>query len=118
MAKPPKDILETVEMIVERDARYNIEAYNFIMQALNYTVNKLKVRRHVSAQELLGGIKEYAKEQFGPMVRTVFEHWGVTQTEDFGNIVFNLIDSKLLGKTEQDSLEDFKDGYDFKEVFE
>ena len=111
------NILETIERIINRDTRYKIDAYNFVLGALNYTVRKSRKPRHVTGKELLEGIKQYAKEQFGPMARTVFEHWGIKSTEDFGHIVFNLVDVKLLGKTEQDSIEDFKDGYDFKEVF-
>lgn len=111
------NILESIEQIVKRDARYKIDAYNFLLEALNYTVSKLKETRHVTGGELLEGIKQYAKEQFGPMARTVFEHWGVNLTEDFGNIVFNLVTAKILSKTEEDSIEDFKNGYDFKEVF-
>ena len=73
--------------------------------------------RHVNGQELLDGIRQYSQEQFGPMTRTVFNHWGVNTTEDFGHIVFNLVNAKLLGKTDQDSLDDFKNVYDFKETF-
>lgn len=111
------NILRTIEEIAGRDIRYKIEAYNFVLEALNYTVRRLNRPRHITGGELLEGIKQYAREQFGPMTRTVFEHWGITQTEDFGHIVFNLVEARLLGKTEQDSLEDFKGGYDFKEVF-
>lgn len=111
------NFLETMERIVQRDGRYKIDSYNFVLEALNYTVVKLEKPRHVTGKELLEGIKEYAKEQFSPMVRTVFEHWGITSTEDFGHIVFNLVDVKLLGKTEQDSIEDFKNGYSFEKVF-
>ncbi len=111
------NILQTIEGITNRDQRYKIEAYNFVLEGLNYTVRQLKARRHVSGPELLEGIKNYAKEQFGPMARTVFEHWGVNSTEDFGHIVFNLVEAKLLSKTEDDSIEDFKDGYNFEQVF-
>ena len=113
----PRNALETVERIIQRDGRYKMEAYSFVLAALSHTVRKFKESRHVGGRELLQGIKEYAKAQFGPMTRTVFEHWGVKSTEDFGHIVFSLVDAKLLGKTEQDSITDFKDGYDFKEVF-
>ena len=112
------NILETIEKIVHRDKRYKIDAYNFVLESLNYTVRKFKKSRHVTGKELLEGIKEYAKEQFGPMARTVFEHWGVKTTEDFGNIVFSLVDAKILSKTEQDSIEDFRDVYSFEEVFD
>ena len=112
------NILEAIEKIVNRDKRYKIDGYNFVLEALSYTVRKFKKSRHVSGKELLQGIKEYAREQFGPMTRTVFEHWGVKTTEDFGNIVFSLVDAKILSKTEQDSIEDFRDVYSFEEAFE
>jgi uncharacterized repeat protein (TIGR04138 family) len=113
----PINILETIEDIVRRDKRYKVDSYNFILEALNYTVGKLKKARHVTGKELLEGIRQYAREQFGPMALTVFEHWGVNSTQDFGNIVFNLVNAKILSKTEQDSIIDFKHGYDFKETF-
>lgn len=112
-----KNFLETMEKIAQRDTRYKIDAYSFVLEALNYTVAKTQKPRHVTGKELLEGIKQYAKERFGPMIRTVFEYWGIGSTEDFGYIVFNLVDAKILSKTEQDSLNDFKNGYDFKEVF-
>ena len=111
------NILATIEDIVKRDLRYKTDAYNFVLEALNYTVNKLKQSRHVTGGELLEGIKQCVKEQFGPMAGTVLQHWGVSSTEDFGHIVFNLVDAKILSKTEQDSIKDFKNGYDFKEAF-
>jgi uncharacterized repeat protein (TIGR04138 family) len=111
------DFLEKIENIIAQDRRYKLEAYNFVLQALNYTVKKFNKPRHLTGRELLAGIKEYAPEQFGPMVCSVFDYWGVNSTEDFGNIVFNLVDVKLLSKTEEDSINDFRDGYDFKQAF-
>jgi len=111
------NILTTIEDIVKRDPRYKIDAYNFLLEALNYTVRKLKQSRHVAGKELLEGIKQCLKEQFGPMAGTVLEHWGVNSTEDFGHIVFNLVDAKILSKTDQDSIEDFKNAYDLKKTF-
>jgi uncharacterized repeat protein (TIGR04138 family) len=72
---------------------------------------------HVSGQELLSGIREFALRQFGPMALTVLEEWGVKRCEDFGEIVFNMIESGLLAKTAEDSRDDFKGGYDFMEAF-
>jgi uncharacterized repeat protein (TIGR04138 family) len=73
--------------------------------------------RHVSGQELLGGIRDYALAQFGPMTQMVFEEWGIKRCEDFGEIVFNMVEIGLLGKTEKDSREDFANGYDFDDAF-
>ena len=75
-------------------------------------------RCHVSGDELLQGIRELAVRQFGPLTRTVFENWGVTKTLDFGEIVFQLVDAGLMGKTDEDKLDDFKDVYDFRKVFD
>ncbi|MFH1778957.1 MAG: Minf_1886 family protein [Candidatus Omnitrophota bacterium] len=112
------DFFKVIEGIIEKDPRYKSEAYLFVMAALNYTVSKLEKPRHITGQELSEGIRFYTIEQFGPMARTVLEHWGVYTTEDFGNIVFNMTDAKLLSKTETDSIGDFKDVYDFKSVFD
>ena len=112
-----KNLNLSLEEIIRKDSRYKQEAYHFCLAALNYTVSKLDKPRHVKGRELLEGLKECAREQFGPMARTVLEHWGITSTEDFGHIVFNMVDAGILGKTDSDSIDDFKNGYNFKEVF-
>lgn len=106
-----------VEEIYLRDKRYKPDSYEFAMQALHFTQNKLKRSGHLSGRELLAGIQEFAIEEYGPMAKTVLKHWGINKTEDFGNIVFNLIEKKILSKTQEDSLGDFKDVYDFEVVF-
>lgn len=110
--------MDVIDKIIEKDPRYKAEAYLFLMSALNFTVSRFEEPRHVTGQELSSGIKDYAIEQFGPMARMVLEHWGICQTEDLGNIVYNLIDAKLLSKTETDSIDDFKDVYDFRDAFD
>jgi uncharacterized repeat protein (TIGR04138 family) len=66
---------------------------------------------------LLNGIRDYAIQRFGPMTLTVFESWGIKGTEDFGEIVFNMVGEGLLGKTDNDSPNDFKNIYDFDITF-
>jgi uncharacterized repeat protein (TIGR04138 family) len=111
------DFYDAVEAIVARDPRYRPEAYSFVMLALGFTVARLEAPRHVTGQELLEGIRLYALQEFGPMVKTVFEHWGVQGTLDFGHVVFNLVEAGQLGRTETDRLEDFAGGYDFEAAF-
>ena len=113
---------ETLEKMIEGDLRYNRHAYLFIREALDYTQRVVEKKakgevRHVSGQELLAGIRSYALEQFGPMAQMVFEQWGIRGCEDFGELVFNMVESNLLAKTPKDSREDFKNGYDFFEAF-
>ncbi|MCU0666671.1 MAG: hypothetical protein MUF05_06230 [Candidatus Omnitrophica bacterium] len=107
-----------IQEIIKKDSRYKSDAYEFMMQALWFTQRKFKKKGHVSGRELLGGIRIYALDIYGPMARTVFAHWGVTETADFGNIVFNMIEQGLLNKTSEDSLDDFKDVYDFSDAFD
>jgi len=108
------DFNKEVSLIIEKDPRYKADAYEFVMQALNLTQKDLKRKGHVSGIELLKGIRKLGLDQFGPMTRTVFYNWGIRKTDDFGSIVFNMIDSGLMSKNEQDTLLDFKDVYDFE----
>ena len=112
------DFKKRLEDILNEDKRYKHDAYEFIMQALSFAQKKLKKKGHLTARELLEGVRDLAFEQFGPMARNVLSHWGVNSTADFGEIVFNMIDKGLLFKTEKDSKEDFKAVYDFGEVFD
>ncbi len=73
---------------------------------------------HISGPELLEGIREYALEEFGLMARTVFHCWSIHTTEDFGRIVFDLIERGEMSKTDGDQLSDFSDVYDFEEALD
>jgi uncharacterized repeat protein (TIGR04138 family) len=113
---------EALDSIVASDPRYQREAYIFLRDALDFTTKQQKKAkgtkvRHVSGPELLEGVRVYALREFGPMVLTVFESWGIRSTEDVGHMVFNLIGSGIFGKTDEDSIEDFKNIYDFREAF-
>jgi uncharacterized repeat protein (TIGR04138 family) len=112
-----------VEVIVARDGRYERDAYHFLRESLDFTVQRLKklqpsrVSSHVSGQELLEGIRAYAIKQFGPMVVTVFEYWGIRRCEDFGEMVYLLIQTGAFGQSATDSKRDFEGGYTFHDAF-
>ncbi|MFA7368825.1 MAG: Minf_1886 family protein [Kiritimatiellales bacterium] len=114
MKQPNAEYL--LEDILARDPRYTAEAYAFVRAGLDHTVRRLEKPRHVSGQELLDGIREFALAEFGPMTKTVLNGWGIKRTEDVGEIVFNMVETGLLGKTEKDSRADFANGY-FDEAF-
>ena len=119
----PFDYNEILDQILEKDDRYHRDAYYFIREGLDYTQHKLakeaegKESRHISGQELTNGLRQYAIDNFGPMTKALLNEWGVNSTEDFGEIVFNLVENNLLAKTENDSREDFSNGFDFDEAF-
>jgi uncharacterized repeat protein (TIGR04138 family) len=118
----PSDFDDLLDRIRERDPRYSREAYHFLRVALDYTQKSVAKAakgqlRHVTGKELLEGIRQHALAEFGPMSALVFEEWGVRRCEDFGEIVFNLVEHNILAKTEKDSREDFQGGYDFFDAF-
>lgn len=108
-----KDFYVTLNEIIAKDPRYKLDAYEFVMQALWHTQKKLNRRGHVNGKELAEGIRDLGLEHFGPMAKAVFTHWGVKGTADFGEIVFNMVESGLMGKTQEDTRQDFHDLYDF-----
>lgn len=113
---------EALDSIVASDPRYQREAYVFLRDSLDFTTKQQKKAkgttvRHVSGPELLEGVRQYALKEFGPLVVTVFDNWGIRSCEDIGHMVFNLIGAGIFGKTDEDSIEDFKAVYDFNDAF-
>ena len=111
------EFFSIVSDIWNKDNRYHPEAYEFVMEALSYSQKKFKQSKHVAGPQLLEGIKTLMFHKFGPMALTVLNYWGIKTTDDFGNIVFNLVEYKILSKDTQDHYESFKNAYDFEEVF-
>ena len=102
----------------ERNPRFHGKAYLFVLSALHHVLQNLETPRHISGRELSKGVRDLALERFGPMARTVLEHWGIHATEDFGEIVFALVECGILIKQDEDSRDDFRDVFDFAEAFE
>ncbi len=114
--------------IVRRDPRYAYEAYEFIRSALNHTQRMLGLApergkhrkevepKHISGRQLLDGIRDLALREFGFMARIVFRCWGIHKTDDFGEIVFNLVESNLMSKSPDDSRDDFRNVYDLDDA--
>ncbi len=116
--KELESYLRKIERVMKANSQYKFEAYSFVMAALHHTVTRLPKARHVTGAELLEGIRDYTLEQFGPLARTVLNYWGIHQTEDFGKIVFALVEVGVLRKQADDKLEDFRNVYDFEKVFD
>ena len=117
----PVNYEEDIRKIVAADPRYPAEAYFFVQEALKHTQRALGRNRpdqkHVGGKELLEGIRLYALKTYGPMVPTMLQEWNIHTCEDFGEIVFNMIEHNVASKTESDSREDFKGGYSFDDAF-
>jgi uncharacterized repeat protein (TIGR04138 family) len=106
--------------------RFHPQAYVFVTEALRLTQELLgrehreetdEASAHITGRELLDGVRLMGQRQFGMLAPSVFKSWGVQSTEDFGLIVFELIERGELRKTDRDQLSDFRDVYTFDTVF-
>jgi uncharacterized repeat protein (TIGR04138 family) len=117
---------KSLEQIVAENGRYPLEAFEFVRQGLNFTVHHIhgatkarsEVACHVSGKQLCWGLRNYAVERYGLLAKTVLNHWGVRRTDDFGKIVFAMVESKLMQKTEEDDIRDFSRVFEFDLTFD
>lgn len=105
------------EQLVENDPRFRVEAYLFVFESLREARRTHQRSKHVSARELLDGFRELARARFGLMARRVLASWGLNSTSDVGAVVFNLVNSGMMSKTEDDRVEDFDSVFDFETAF-
>ncbi|RMG18847.1 MAG: hypothetical protein D6731_01125 [Planctomycetota bacterium] len=117
MSEGAKSLLDALRAVARRDGRYPVDAYRFLFQALDLAQRLAGEQRHVSGPELLEGVRRLAIEQFGSLALMVLRHWNLHRCEDIGTMVFVLTDAGLMSKTEEDSMEDFRGGYSFREAF-
>ena len=115
------DFAEAVEVLTDADPRYHADAYFFLRDGLDHAVKTRKRQLgqsgHVTGQQMCEALRQLAVKAFGPMVPMVFEYWGIRKTDDFGEMVWNLIELEVFGRTENDSREDFKNVFSFREAF-
>jgi uncharacterized repeat protein (TIGR04138 family) len=122
---------EVVEVICKEDTRYDRRAYGFVRAGLDFTVGEIRkkiplktikaggpVSRHISAPQLLEGMRAFTLDQFGPLSKTVLNEWGVKRCCDFGEIVYNLIEHGIFSKTPEDNRGDFTEVFSFENAFE
>ena len=121
----PISFWDAVDAARDADGRYRREAYAFVMNALRLAVMRLPEarredpeRRHLSGQELIEAAIEQARSEFGPMAGTVFREWGLRTGEDFGRIVFQLVDAGILSARPEDGMDDFRGYPDLPERLE
>lgn len=118
---------------VAQATRYPLDAFLFVQRGLDFTVTRLhgelddfddfdtdelESSRHVSGQDLCHGLRDFAIKEYGLLARTVLRRWSITSCRDFGEIVFAMVDSGLMRKTDDDSIHDFTDVYDFSSAFD
>ena len=114
-------VVHVIESLARDRGRYSPQAYFFVLEALNFTLERLQKEGHaghITGHQLLAGIRDFGLRSFGFLGRAVFESWGVTKSCDFGDIVFDLVSVQLLSKQDTDTKADFEGGFDFENAFE
>jgi uncharacterized repeat protein (TIGR04138 family) len=119
---------KSLEELIADIGVYPAPAYRFVQESLAFTVQKMHgaakkdcdeaVSRHVTGSDLCQGAREYASKQWGLLAYTVLRRWNITRTMDMGRIVFALIDIGQMQRTENDTLEDFRDVFDLRKTLE
>ena len=114
-----------------RATPYPLEAFLFVQRGLEFTARRIhgpqpstiaertarQSSRHISGRDLSEGLRDLALEEYGPLARLVLDHWRVRATDDFGAMVFAMIRTGLLSKTDKDRQEDFHQVFDFSQAF-
>jgi len=120
----PDEPEKSMEEVIREDGRYPPEAFGFLHDGLNRAVKEVygdearsEGQRHVSGPQLCLSLRDLAIERWGLMAQAVLNRWNIRETVDFGNMVYLLVENKFMRKTDEDSLEDFRDVYDFNEAF-
>jgi len=119
---------------IAKRTRYPVDAYLFIQRGLDFTVTRLhgeidddfdpleteafEAQRHVSGQDLCVGLRDFAMKEYGLLARTVLRRWSITSCRDFGQIVFAMVDGGLMRKTDDDTIHDFNNVFDFASAFD
>ncbi len=123
--KEPREAFDWRALCAKAGA-YPLDAFAFVQEGLRHTVEQLErndpqmseAQRHVTGRELCLGLRDFAVHQYGMLARTVLERWGVRKTDDFGKIVFAMVEAGLMRARETDSAEDFRGVFDFAEAFD
>jgi len=118
----PQETDNPMERVIRSDGRYPMEAYALLQEGLaravrdkygEETQDAPPGQRHVSGRELCMGIHKVLLERYGMLARAVVARWNIRGTIDFGNMVYLLIRHDFMHKTKEDSIEDFRDVFDF-----
>ena len=108
---------DVLARIRARGGPYHERAFLFMLATIEFLQSRLSARRHVTGGELAWACRDFAREQFGLLAPHVLAHWGITRTEDFGRIVFTLVEVGLLVTQAGDQEGDFEGVYDFADAF-
>lgn len=122
MSQPEENFTDVIEAVLREDGRFRVQACQFLHEALSRAVGEVHgadaTQGHVSGQALCESLRELAWDRYGPLAPTVLQRWGITSSYNFGELVYLLIAHDLMGKEDDDTVDDFRDGFDMERDFD
>ena len=115
--------------VVARRTRYPLAAFVFVQRGLDFTVRRahgevdeslpehLQPNRHITGRQLCFGLRDLAVQEYGLLAKAVLRRWNIHRSEDFGRIVFAMVDGGLMRKTDDDTIDDFSGVLNFNDAF-
>ena len=102
------------EQAAEKDKRYPKEAFLYVASTLRRLLTerenasaKAGEDSHVTGQQLTLYLRDSLIREFAFLAPEVLSTWGITETMDFGNIIYDLVEVGLLSTSANDSRADF-----------
>jgi len=116
------DELKSLEDLAKEPGKYAVDACSFVREGLKFTVAKIhqnaQEEKHITGQDLCWGLRDFALKRWGLLAPVVLRNWNISSTQDFGNIVFAMVEAGWMAKKDEDDIKDFLDVYDFRTAFE
>lgn len=121
----PLDSQKSRDQVIRKDGRYPVDAFEFLAEGMTRAVKTVYGDKppapgancHVTGKQVCLSLRELALERWGFLAKNVLTHWNIRTTLDFGQMVYLMINSGFMHKTDEDSLEDFRNVFSFEEAF-
>ncbi|MFB6355825.1 MAG: Minf_1886 family protein [bacterium] len=110
------EFMDRITRTAINNPRYGREAYLFVLKGMEWSMDQLAQRRHLSGEEFAELLAAFARHEYGDMAQFVLNEWGIYSTRDFGEIVYKLIEMDLMSRQQGDSIEDFDQVFELESV--
>lgn len=103
--------LQQAITLSRQDSRYPAAAFLYLMDTLREMLDARKEGDHVTGKEVCLALRQNLQKDFSLMAPDVLKSWNIVETNDFGNMVYDMVDAGLFSTSPQDSRADFVDVY-------
>lgn len=109
------EMLDAIFELSKKHGKYPPGAYVFVFEVLDFVGQSSAVKdrksKHLTGKELALSAFVFSSHKYGLLAKAVWENLSLFSSEDLGQIVFHLVEEGLIGKQEEDRVEDFNGIY-------